>query len=93
MGRTVALLPLDVRQVQSAHFRARFESVAWPCFMQSRRPNGRDDYWYSDICGLLTPGGGIKIGWHGGGLSVDPDRRIDGQDVDELFALQRYVSK
>jgi sarcosine oxidase len=83
----VELPPLDIRQVQPAHFPAA--DVNWPSF---RHITG-DVRGYGDIYGLLEPGEGVKIGWHGGGFAVDPDNRTPEVDAGELDALRWYVEQ
>ncbi|TPW75723.1 FAD-dependent oxidoreductase [Schumannella soli] len=88
-----ALPPLRVTQEQPAHFavRADFADAVWPSFMQQPQPGERDAFWYSPIYGMLTPGEGIKVGWHGVGAEVDPDRRDFLAEPVQLDALRRYV--
>lgn len=87
LGDSVPLPPLVVTQVQPAHFPAA--DVAWPCFRHITG-NVRG---YGDIYGLLEPGLGVKIGWHGGGIPIDPDHRTAEVDAGELEALQWYVGE
>ena len=80
---------LVVTQEQPAHFAALDDSIAWPGFNHGRGPD--DDYWYSSVYGMFTPGLGVKAGWHGVGPVVDPDRRDYSAEPVQFAALQRYV--
>ncbi|NIH54054.1 hypothetical protein FHX76_001950, partial [Lysinibacter cavernae] len=68
-----------VTQEQPAHFQlvdasnAEAFATDWPGF--NHLPGGSDEWWYSNIYGMYTPGEGIKAGWHGVGPVVDPDHR------------------
>jgi sarcosine oxidase len=84
---------LRVTQEQPAHFAELPGERVWPSFMQGPEPGTRDDYWYTPTYGMLTPGEGIKVGWHGVGKVVDPDRRDYAVDVDQMDALRRYVAE
>jgi Glycine/D-amino acid oxidases (deaminating) len=86
--------PLRVTQEQPAHFAERPGTREWPGFMQSPIPGlERDAYWYTPIYGMLTPGEGIKVGWHGSGKVVDPDHRDFAAEEQQLAALRRYVAE
>lgn len=90
----VALPPLRVTQEQPAHFAELPGTREWPSFMQSPVPGlDRDAYWYTPIYGMLTPGEGIKAGWHGVGKVVDPDARDYAYDETQMDALRRYASE
>jgi sarcosine oxidase len=43
--------------------------------------------------GLLTPGEGVKVGFHGVGPEIDPDARDRSIDPDRLEQLQHYVAE
>ena len=51
----------------------------------------RYDYWYSQTYGTLTPGEGVKAGWHAVGPVIDPDARTFEPEPVQLAALQRYA--
>ena len=89
----IAELPrLVVTQEQPAHFRSVDASHEWPSFNHLPDPgNAADSYWYSQVYGMLTPGEGIKAGWHGSGPVVDPDHRDFTAEPAQLEALKRYV--
>jgi sarcosine oxidase len=87
---------LVVTQEQPAHFAQLDDSFVWPGFNHAAGTSDTYDYWYSGIYGLLTPGEGVKAGWHGVGPVVDPDARV-GETFDrapdpvQFAALQRYA--
>lgn len=83
---------LVVTQEQPAHFALRDEAIAWPSFNHfPGRPEDGYDYWLSPVYGMLTPGEGVKAGWHGVGPVVDPDARDFAAVPAQLAALQRYA--
>ncbi|MBM7505448.1 FAD-dependent oxidoreductase [Agromyces aurantiacus] len=88
----LALPRLVVTQEQPAHFAVRDESIAWPSY--NHFPGAAADgygYWRSPVYGMLTPGEGVKAGWHGVGPVVDPDERDFLPVPDQLADLQRYA--
>ena len=89
LGGAVPLPRLVVTQEQPAHFAVRDTSIEWPGF--NHRPGPGDDWWYSGVYGMLTPGEGVKAGWHGVGPVVDPDARDYRPEPAQLTALRRYV--
>jgi len=92
LGATVDLPQLVVTQEQPAHFAQLDESMPWPSFNHNQDPaDARYDYWYSNVYGMLTPGEGIKAGWHGVGPVMDPDARTFTPEPTQLAALQRYA--
>jgi sarcosine oxidase len=88
----VHLPPLVVTQEQPAHFAVRDEAMAWPSFnhFPGAAAGGYGD-WLSPVYGMLTPGEGVKAGWHGVGPVVDPDARDFAAVPSQLAALQRYA--
>jgi len=83
---------LVVTQEQPAHFAVRDEAITWPSF--NHFPGAVEDgygYWLSPVYGMLTPGEGVKAGWHGVGPVVDPDARDFAAVPEQLAALQRYA--
>ncbi|MGB3438274.1 MAG: FAD-dependent oxidoreductase [Actinophytocola sp.] len=82
LGRLVPLPPLVVTQEQPAYF-ARNADLVWPAFIHFRRTD--------EVYGLDTPGEGVKVGEHGTGPRVDPDRRDYRPDPARLQELRRYV--
>ncbi|MBH0117648.1 FAD-dependent oxidoreductase [Salinibacterium sp. NG253] len=92
LGATMALPQLVVTQEQPAHFQQRDIATPWPSFNHAPIAGDSDyDYWYSPIYGMLTPGEGIKAGWHGVGPVTDPDLRSFVPESVQLAALQRYA--
>lgn len=92
LAGTVDLPRLVVTQEQPAHFQPVGHMVEWPSFNHSPDPRvADDDYWYSPTYGMLTPGEGVKIGWHGVGPVVDPDTRDFAAEPRQMAALRRYV--
>jgi sarcosine oxidase len=92
LGNLVRLPELVVTQEQPAHFTPLDESLAWPSFNHNPEPDDpRDAYWYSPVYGMLTPGEGVKAGWHGVGPVTDPDARSFSPEPVQLEALLRYV--
>jgi sarcosine oxidase len=89
----VAVHPaLIVTQEQPAHFAVLDDSVSWPGFNHAPDPaDARYDYWYSGVYGTLTPGEGVKVGWHGTGAVVDPDARSYLAEPKQFEALRRYA--
>ena len=88
----VTLPPLVVTQEQPTHFRPLDPTLVWPSFNHTPDPDVRDDdYWYSPTYGMLTPGEGIKAGWHGVGPAIDPDARTYTPEPVQLAALVRYA--
>lgn len=92
----VPLPPLVVTQEQPAHFALRVPdadaSRTWPGFNHRPRPVG-DEWWYTPIYGMYTPGFGVKAGWHGSGPLTDPDARSFHAEPVQLAALQRYAAE
>ena len=88
----VRLPRLVVTQEQPAHFAVRDESIAWPSFnhFPGAAADGYGD-WLSPVYGMLTPGEGVKAGWHGVGPVVDPDARDFAPVPEQLAALQSYA--
>ncbi|MHA3722724.1 FAD-dependent oxidoreductase [Leucobacter sp. HY1910] len=70
------LPPLRVTEEHPAHFavRERFDGAGWPSFNHFRRATELTGY-AGNVYGMLTPGEGIKVGFHATGNTVDPDQR------------------
>ena len=86
LARRGAGLPaIRVTQEQPAHFPSRLPDEAWPSFV----------HWADgdDVYGLLTPGEGVKVGFHGTGPVVDPDHRDRTPVPAEAERLQAYVAR
>jgi len=89
----ISLPALRVTQEQPAHFAEKPGDFDWPGFMYTPEPGPRDEYWYTPVYGMRTPGEGIKIGWHGSGPVTDPDRRSFEFEPVQMDGLRRYVSE
>ncbi|KQQ08900.1 FAD-dependent oxidoreductase [Rathayibacter sp. Leaf296] len=90
----VPLRPMRVSEEHPAHFRVRSSESVWPSFNHAPDPDrSADSYFLSPVYGMLTPGEGLKVGWHGVGASVDPDRRPRLPIPEHLAALRRYVAE
>ncbi|WP_051596602.1 FAD-dependent oxidoreductase [Curtobacterium sp. UNCCL17] len=84
-GRGAGLPAIRVTQEQPAHFPSHLPDAAWPSFV----------HWADgdDVYGLLTPGEGVKVGFHGTGPVVDPDHRDFVPVRAEAERLQAYVAR
>ncbi|MBO9569798.1 MAG: FAD-dependent oxidoreductase [Cellulomonas iranensis] len=84
------VLPLVVTQEQPAHLAARDPALlaTWPSFTHDPGPAAG---WPSGVYGLVTPGEGVKVGFHGVGPVTDPDRRTYRPEPAQLAALREYV--
>jgi sarcosine oxidase len=92
LGGVLPLPRLVVTQEQPAHFAVRDPDAAWPGFNHAPTPGDpRFDFWPSPVYGMLTPGEGVKAGWHGVGPVTDPDARTFRPDPGQLELLRRYV--
>ncbi|MFJ5955419.1 FAD-dependent oxidoreductase [Paenarthrobacter sp. NPDC092416] len=94
IGKHADLPALVVTQEQPAHFTPLDNSVVWPSFNHS--PDMDDpayEYWFSPVYGMLTPGEGVKAGWHGVGPVMDPDERTFEPIPQQLDALVRYAEE
>ncbi|MBT1596933.1 FAD-dependent oxidoreductase [Curtobacterium flaccumfaciens] len=85
IGRGTGLPAIRVTQEQPAHFPSHLPDEAWPSFV----------HWADgdDVYGLLTPGEGVKVGFHGTGPVVDPDDRDFTPVPAEAERLQAYVAR
>ena len=92
LGGSLALPRLVVTQEQPAHFAVSDPTAVWPGFNHLPEPGkAHYDYWFSQVYGTLTPGEGVKAGWHGVGPVMDPDARTFEPEPVQLAALQRYA--
>ncbi len=92
LGSLVSLPRLVVTQEQPAHFAVSDPAAVWPSYNHLPEPgSARYDYWYSQTYGTLTPGEGVKAGWHSVGPVTDPDARTFEPEPVQLAALQRYA--
>ncbi|MFP3464968.1 FAD-dependent oxidoreductase [Leifsonia sp. SIMBA_070] len=87
---------VTVTEEQPAHFPLRAGSAeeedAWPSFVHHPTGDGVAGEALPSVYGLLTPGEGVKVGFHGTGPEVDPDRRDRTIDPTRLGRLQEYVA-
>ncbi|MFJ4222538.1 FAD-dependent oxidoreductase [Curtobacterium luteum] len=84
-GRGAGLPAVRVTQEQPAHFPSLLPDSAWPSFVHWGDGDG--------VYGLLTPGEGVKVGFHGTGPVVDPDDRDFEPVPAEAERLQAYVAR
>ncbi len=94
LGRHLPLPRLVVTQEQPAHFAITDPDAVWPSF--NHLPGDGDpryDDFASLVYGMLTPGEGVKAGWHGTGPVTDPDDRTFQPEPGQLAALQRYAAR
>ena len=84
--RGAGLPAIRVTQEQPAHFTSNLPDEAWPSFVHHLLDGG-------DVYGLLTPGEGVKVGFHGTGPVVDPDHRDRTPVAAEVERLQAYVTR
>ena len=90
LGDHVALPRLTVTQEQPAHFAVTDSGAVWPSFMHlPAEGDPRYDTFLSLVYGTLTPGEGVKAGWHGVGPLTDPDHRSFEPEPTQLTALQQ----
>ncbi|SNQ51085.1 FAD-dependent oxidoreductase [Frankia canadensis] len=108
LGGVVPLPALRVTQEQPAHFAplapagaagadgggAADAGAGWPSFVHLLAAGTREAVsFHGGVYGLYTPGGGIKVGFHGVGPVVDPDRRDFTAEPTQLAALREYVRR
>ena len=86
-----ALPPLRVTQEQPVHFRPLLDTSAWPGFVHWR--HGIRPLQDAESYGLHDPGIGVKVGLHGTGRVVDPDRRDRRPRAAVGRALRDYVAR
>jgi len=92
VGGLARLPRLVVTQEQPAHFRVTDDDAVWPGFNHRPDPDGgADGWWYGPVYGMLTPGEGVKAGWHGTGPVTDPDARSHSPEPEQFEALRRYA--
>lgn len=89
----VRLPYLRVTEESPVHFPRYDESLDWPSF--NHRPEPGDaryrDYWRATVYGMLTPGEGVKAGWHRVGPERDPDARTFTPHSPSIETIQEYA--
>lgn len=90
----VELPPLRVTEEHPAHFAARpgFASAEWPSFNHFQ-PAERLTGYRGNLYGMLTPGEGIKVGFHATGDEVDPDHRRFRAPDEARAQLREHVAQ
>ena len=94
LAGVVPLPRLRVTQEQPAHFvpAAGSPEPGWPSFGHSIAPGESSfETFHGGVYGLATPGQGVKVGFHGVGPEVDPDRRDFRPRAGLAAALEQYV--
>ena len=92
LGPLLPLPRLVVTQEQPAHFAVADPAAVWPSWNHVPEPgNPRYVHWYSQTYGTLTPGEGVKAGWHAVGPVTDPDARTFEPEPVQLAALRDYA--
>ncbi|MDN3311502.1 FAD-dependent oxidoreductase [Microbacterium oryzae] len=86
-------LPLRVTEEHPAHFAlaAGDDGSGWPSFNHRAEPSSFG--WLGPIYGLVSPGEGLKIGWHGAGPEVTPATRTFAPEPHLVDALQAYAAE
>ena len=94
LGGLVDLPPLRVTEEHPAHFAilAPYADASWPSFNHFLPPERRTGY-RGNVYGMLTPGEGLKIGFHATGDEVDPDERRFGAPDEARAQLREYVAE
>ncbi|NLT26560.1 MAG: FAD-dependent oxidoreductase [Microbacteriaceae bacterium] len=89
----VRLPHLRVTEESPVHFPAFDASAEWPSF--NHRPEPGDPvygpYWLATVYGMLTPGEGVKAGWHRVGPERHPDARTFAPDARSVEAIRAYA--
>ncbi|GAA4778643.1 FAD-dependent oxidoreductase [Microbacterium gilvum] len=87
----VTLPPLRVTEENPAHFAlaAGDDGSGWPSFNHRAEPSGFE--WLGPIYGLVSPGEGLKVGWHAVGPEVTPATRTFEPVPHVVAALRQYV--
>lgn len=91
LGALVPLPTITVTQEQPAHFASRIRDDAWPSFVHHVVPGSSGSSSFGGTYGLLTPGEGLKVGFHGKGPIVHPDHRDFLPEPRQLEALRAYA--
>lgn len=91
----VELPRLTVTEEHPAHFSVRqeYRSAAWPSFNHFLHDSGEAGGNKGNIYGMLTPGEGVKVGFHLTGEEIDPDNRPFRATDAARQRLKDYVSE
>ena len=92
LAGVVALPQLTVTQETPVHFTRFDDRCTWPSFNHVPGPDDGTPWW-STIYGMLTPGEGVKAGWHRVGPTVDPDARTFRAVPQQTRDLQEYARR
>ncbi len=92
-----SLPPLRVTEEHPAHFAVRpsvdaAALTAWPSFNHVLPPETHGEH-TANVYGMLTPGEGVKVGYHLVGREVDPDARPHHVPGEAQAALKQYVAE
>ncbi len=90
----VELPPLRVTEEHPAHFaiHAPYADADWPSFNHFQ-PEHRQTGYRGNVYGMLTPGEGMKVGFHATGDVVDPDHRRFRSPDEARAQLHEYVAE
>lgn len=87
----VPLPRITVTQEQPAHFLPYDQNLDWPSFGHLPDVNEPGHSRFGGIYGLSSGAEGVKVGFHGTGPEVHPDRRDFLPELGQLAALREYV--
>lgn len=90
----VELPRLRVTEEHPAHFAPLpgYEQAEWPSFNHFQPAERRTGY-RGNVYGMLTPGEGVKIGFHATGDEIDPDARPFRAPDEAREQLREYVAE
>lgn len=91
LGDLVPLPPITVTQEQPAHFLPYHADTSWPSFTHQPDVGAPGSSRFGGVYGLSSGPEGVKVGFHGTGPRVHPDRRDFLPELEQLAALREYV--
>lgn len=93
LGTQIALPQLTVTEEHPAHFQpaVAFAEADWPSF--NHLISAHPETGTGDVYGMLTPGEGVKVGFHCTGDEVDPDARAFRGSERNRDALRAHVTR
>ncbi|MET0930310.1 MAG: FAD-dependent oxidoreductase [Aeromicrobium sp.] len=91
LGDLVPLPPIRVTQEQPAHFLPYDSGLDWPAFTHVPGADEPGSSQFGGIYGLSSGDEGVKVGFHGTGPEVHPDRRDFLPELGQLAALREYA--